>query len=695
MYQPLTSRTWHTTSVKRIKVVTMFSNIRIATHDADDIRVELMGKAYRWLFWANSGKSHTQFKEYDIELDQENDLLNISIRYKGGITNWFRLMAMKMVILVPQNSTISVDCTTDSGNIEAENYTGKLHLYTGAGTIRLHKIDADIECKTGAGVVDIRQCKGTINAHSSAGAMEVEHCDGSININTAAGSIEMSHLIGQVNANTAAGSIEAFDIDGSLYLTTAAGSIAIKSMKGSLIATTYLGSVSAEVLALGASVHLTAHAGSVDLQMPFDQGINLLASGMSVSMSKTAIFEGIKERSRIEGRMQDGGIPVELKATVGTVKIRSLQHNAFDSIEKTFKDHTFTLPTHFFNPSIKGIFLSFAFCVLMTFGVNSIIFFISEQIQNIEMRPAYIGIFIGNLISSALALWCVFLFTRHQEHKIKSNARKYWLLALSAYTMAYIGQIILYVLYWQFVEVLGDADVSERQPLFLYGLIPPLVACVYFFFLQRSRQITRKISEQEFQLVNLEQLKTSAQLDALQARINPHFLYNALNSIAGLVHEDADKAEKMTLLLSKLFRSTIGTKDQHYNTLENELEIVRTYLDIEQVRFGDRLQYSIEVDETLLSKEIPRFLLQPIVENAIKHGISKMTQKGQIVIKIVKKEDKIWCSIHDNGPAFTPNFFSGYGLQSIQDKLNLLYGNNAALDIQNDIYKQVTIQLPC
>jgi two-component system, LytTR family, sensor kinase len=695
MYQPLISRTWVTTSVKRIKVATIFSNIRIATHDADDIRVELLGRAYRWLFWAASGEQHAQLKEYDIDLDQENDLLHISIRYKGGISNWFRLMTMKMVILVPQNSTIAVDCTTDSGNIEAENYTGKLHLYTGAGTIRLHRINANIECKTGAGVIDIRQCKGTINAHSSAGTMEIEHCEGRITLNTSGGSIELNHLIGKVNANTSAGSIEAFDIDGNLQLTTAAGSIDVKSMKGGLIATTYLGSVSAEVLVLGTSVHLTSHAGSIDLQMPFDQGIDLQASGMSVSMPKIATFDGIKERNRIEGKMHNGGIPVEVKATVGVVKIRSLQHNTFDSIEKTFKDHTFTLPAHFFNPSIKGIFLSFAFCILMTFGVNSIIFFIAEQIQNVSLRPAYIGIFVGNLISSALALWWVFLFTRYREPKIQSNAQKYWSVALGAYVMAYIGQIVLYLLYWQFIEVLGDADVVARQPIFLYGLIPPLVACVYFFFLQRSRQITRKISEQEFQLVNLEKLKTSAQLDALQARINPHFLYNALNSIAELVHEDADKAEKMTLLLSKLFRSTIGTKDQHYNSLENELDIVRTYLDIEQVRFGDRLQYSIEVADSLLSKEIPRFLLQPIVENAIKHGISKTTDKGQIIVKIIGKEGKMLCSIHDNGPAFTPNFFSGYGLQSIQDKLKLLYGDNAALDIQNDIYKQVTIQLPC
>jgi two-component system, LytTR family, sensor kinase len=193
--------------------------------------------------------------------------------------------------------------------------------------------------------------------------------------------------------------------------------------------------------------------------------------------------------------------------------------------------------------------------------------------------------------------------------------------------------------------------------------------------------------------VSLEKLKTQAELGALQAKINPHFLYNSLNSIASLVHTDPEKAEQMTMLLSKLFRYTTDRKNENFNTISDELEIVKTYLDIEQVRFGDRLSYAVELQNGLENIEIPRFLLQPIAENAIKHGISKIVEQGRIEIKITKENDALILAVHDNGPAFPEDFFKGYGLQSIQDKLKLLYGNKAVFEVQSTDYKAVMIKI--
>jgi LytS/YehU family sensor histidine kinase len=224
--------------------------------------------------------------------------------------------------------------------------------------------------------------------------------------------------------------------------------------------------------------------------------------------------------------------------------------------------------------------------------------------------------------------------------------------------------------------------------------IPAIVSSLYFLYWQRNRQITRKISEQEYQLLNLEKLKTTAELGALQARINPHFLYNALNSIASLVHSDPDKAEEMTILLSKLFRYTTDRNNEHFSSIADELEIVKTYLSIEQVRFGDRLKFTTTLEKSLEDFQIPRLLLQPIVENAIKHGISKISGEGKIEVKIQEKEDKILLSVHDSGPLFPEEMASGYGLRSIQDKLKLIYGNDASLEIQNDEkYKAVLITI--
>jgi len=222
-----------------------------------------------------------------------------------------------------------------------------------------------------------------------------------------------------------------------------------------------------------------------------------------------------------------------------------------------------------------------------------------------------------------------------------------------------------------------------------------LVGMVLFHLITRDRKRTLKISEQEFQLLQVQQRQTKAELAALQARINPHFLYNALNSIASLVHEDPDRAERMVLLLSRFFRYSTGGHSEPYDTLKQELGIVETYLEVEKVRFDERLQYRILLNdpgaEQLL---IPRFLLQPLVENAIKHGIARNPGHGLIEVKIELSGDGVSISVHDNGPAFPEGFTMGYGLKGIEEKLRLLYGNRAAMDIGNGARKEVCIRLP-
>ena len=132
------------------------------------------------------------------------------------------------------------------------------------------------------------------------------------------------------------------------------------------------------------------------------------------------------------------------------------------------------------------------------------------------------------------------------------------------------------------------------------------------------------VKEKDIELSRLQEAKAEAEVKVLQSQINPHFLYNALNSIASLAHTDADKTEKMALSLSDLFRHSINRKGEKVNTLGDELSLVRNYLEIEQIRFGDRLSFNIDVEPDLLTVEIPMFILQPLVENAIKHGISKI-----------------------------------------------------------------------
>lgn len=216
---------------------------------------------------------------------------------------------------------------------------------------------------------------------------------------------------------------------------------------------------------------------------------------------------------------------------------------------------------------------------------------------------------------------------------------------------------------------------------------------LYFNRLQRAN-MSAKLQEKELDLAKTKQLMTQAELQALQSKISPHFLYNSLNSIASLIREDVDKAEDMTIKLSRLFRYSINSNRENMALVTEEMEIVNTYLAIEKVRFGDRIEFVVDVDQSLSNEHIPRFLIQPLVENALKHGLNDMAGNGKLRIGIARRDRDIVISIADNGKPFPPDLIAGYGLQSTYDKLALLYGENHEVQIMNTPEKQVTILIP-
>ena len=202
------------------------------------------------------------------------------------------------------------------------------------------------------------------------------------------------------------------------------------------------------------------------------------------------------------------------------------------------------------------------------------------------------------------------------------------------------------------------------------------------------------VKEKDLELSALREANTTAQLRLLQSQINPHFLYNSLNSIAGLAHKDTDKTEQMALSLSDLFRYTVGQKNKNFSSIAQEVEMVKHYLEIEQIRFGDRLAYSIEVENDIENQKIPRFILQPLVENAIKHGISKIEGKAMVAVTITSKEHLLIISVIDNGPDFPSGLLNGHGLQTVYDLLRLHYHEKASVNWINEPQKQIRISIP-
>lgn len=203
----------------------------------------------------------------------------------------------------------------------------------------------------------------------------------------------------------------------------------------------------------------------------------------------------------------------------------------------------------------------------------------------------------------------------------------------------------------------------------------------------------RKLNEKELEVTRLMALKTKAELDALHSKVNPHFLYNALNSIADLSITDGKKARKMTIALADLFRYSINYSNNNYSTIKDEVEMTDSYLQIEKIRFEDQLNYTLQVEAGLHHYLVPRFILQPLVENAVKHGL-KATGKMTIIDLIVKRNGTgIIMNVADNGPAFPDELIPGYGVKSVYDKLDLLFPDNYEMYFSNTPTKQVSLHI--
>ncbi|AKD56802.1 histidine kinase [Spirosoma radiotolerans] len=336
---------------------------------------------------------------------------------------------------------------------------------------------------------------------------------------------------------------------------------------------------------------------------------------------------------------------------------------------------------------------------LLVYGCNAIIYF-SDLILK-AANPLMVGLYqfliTQNMVDGAACFLITWALSGWLARQFRAVWPRHLIITISVmFSILLINTALYYALGKPFIDALAKlpSGIERTADWYIYIAGDLLVANGFLYVLQQGRQLTRKLSEQEFQLLNLEKLKTRAELDALQAKINPHFLYNALNSIASLVHEDPDKAEEMTLLLSKLFRYSTGRDGELFATLADELEMVRTYLQVEKVRFGNRLTFSVEISDPALSElRLPQFLLQPVVENAIKHGIAKRADQGRIDVRIYEKNGELHLCVHDNGPAFPDDMSGGYGLRSIQDKLKLLYGDEAKVELQNWPLKQVLISI--
>ncbi len=208
-------------------------------------------------------------------------------------------------------------------------------------------------------------------------------------------------------------------------------------------------------------------------------------------------------------------------------------------------------------------------------------------------------------------------------------------------------------------------------------LIFLLIAVIHYVLIafEQSR-------ESERQTLELQVLAQDAELRALRAQIDPHFLFNSLNSISALTAADPAKARTMIILLAEFFRNSLdlGTKDRIL--LSDELSLIDKFLTIEKVRFGSRLNVQQEIDKKTLDCKIPPLLLQPLVENAVRHGISQLIEGGTITFRTQLLHSRLKISIiNPYDPDYIPRKGTGLGVRNVRSRIQTLYENEGRLDI--------------
>jgi two-component system LytT family sensor kinase len=206
--------------------------------------------------------------------------------------------------------------------------------------------------------------------------------------------------------------------------------------------------------------------------------------------------------------------------------------------------------------------------------------------------------------------------------------------------------------------------------------------------------------DRDLRTSQLETRLAQAQLKALKSQLQPHFLFNTLHSISTLMLTNVQAADTMLVRLSDLLRMSLENNTVQETTLNREMQFVNGYLEIEKMRFGDRLQVRCEVHPDTLDARVPHLLLQPLVENAIRHGASRRAKGGEVWITAARRNDELRIDVGDNGPGFSPNpdwnAKHGLGLNATRERLRVFYGDRQRLDIHSapDRGTTISIQLP-
>lgn len=273
--------------------------------------------------------------------------------------------------------------------------------------------------------------------------------------------------------------------------------------------------------------------------------------------------------------------------------------------------------------------------------------------------------------------------------------RQHWLRSLSVHLLAgvfiTILKLFLVLAVGKLISWLPERSVS------IYQFHPNFVTYWVVVGLSHAFQYYRKFRERELRASQLETRLAQAQLQVLKMQLQPHFLFNTLHAISSLMHKDVDAADRMMARLSDLLRLTLENVGVQEVSLKQELEFLQGYLEIEQTRFKDRLTIHTDIDPQTLDARVPNLILQPLVENAIRHGIEPYKEPGTVEIMARREDGTLRVSIRDSGPGLSSAKRSqhreGIGIANTKARLKQLYGEDFGFELCESNSKGFIVKL--
>ena len=320
-------------------------------------------------------------------------------------------------------------------------------------------------------------------------------------------------------------------------------------------------------------------------------------------------------------------------------------------------------------------------------GYFTLVYFVNDKLQEDDLWINLLaGVFVLRILITHAFRWVVIRFNWFRY----KPAGILWRTVLACMVMGSVDTILGFILNDTLTlpEPFDWEEVTVRVVIldsFVSSIFFAMWSAIYFAF-----HYVGKSRQEEIKNIQFEASKTEIELKNLKAQLNPHFMFNSMNSIRALVDEEPDRAKFAITQLSSILRNTLLMGKSKTVSIKDELSVVKDYLSLEGIRYEERLKVEYAVQDEVLGCEIPPMMIQTLVENAIKHGISKLPAGGNLLVSIGADADRIEVIVENSGTLQSANPETGIGLRNTIKRLDLLYGNDSEFSIKSITDKVIT-----